>query len=157
MASFERKFHVFRRNSRAKMPIRAHDSDAGWDVFAHLVSESGKSLTKTLHQRNVTAIPTGLVVRPPEGFYFQVCSRSGLAQRSVFVANAPGIIDPSYTGELIILLYNGSFETQYVQDGHRIAQLVLAPIIPCTMQEIDAPPTPTEEGRGDAGFGSTGL
>lgn len=155
MASFERKFHVFRKDPNTKLPSRSRDSDVGWDIHAHLLSESGRQLTKTLHQRGVTPIPTGLVVRPPQGYYFQVCSRSGLAQRGVFVANAPGIIDPDYTGELIVLLFNGSFETQYVQHGHRIAQLVLTSHISSSCEELSEPPAPT--GRGEAGFGSSGL
>jgi dUTP pyrophosphatase len=82
-------------------------------------------------------------------------SRSGLAKNGVFVANAPGIVDPDYSGELIILLYNGSYETHYVAHEHRIAQLILTPIWPCAIGELDILPPPV--GRGDRGFGSTGL
>lgn len=150
-----RTFGIFRKEASAKLPVRANDFAIGWDVFANIRSESGRSLSKACHQRSVTPIPTGLILRPPEGFYFQCCSRSGLARRGIFVANAPGIIDPDYTGELIILLYNGSHETHYVAHEHRIAQLVLAPIIQTTLSELKSPPLAS--GRGEAGFGSTGM
>lgn len=149
-----RVFSVFRKTTSAKLPLRAINSAVGWDVFADILSESGRPITKACHQRAVTPISTGLILRPPEGFYFQCCSRSGLASRGVFVANAPGIIDPDYTGELIILLYNGSFETQYVQHHHRVAQLILCPIVvsECVESLLSFEPS----GRGEKGFGSTG-
>lgn len=151
-----RAFTVFRKTPSAKLPIRANDHAVGWDVFADLLSESGRPITKACHQRAVTPIPSGLVLRPPEGFYFQCCSRSGLAGRGIFVANAPGIIDPDYTGELIILLFNGSFETQYVQHHHRIAQIVLCPIVSAFCEETQTPPQSSSSGRGEKGFGSSG-
>lgn len=74
------------------------------------------------------------------------------------MANAPGIIDPDYTGELIILLANMGHETHYVSHGHRIAQLVLAPIITAELEEDSEPPRQLGAGsRGELGFGSTGL
>jgi dUTP pyrophosphatase len=102
-------------------------------------------------------IPTGLVLRPPEGYYIQVCSRSGLAQKSVFVANAPGIIDPDYTGELFVLLHNSGFETQWIEHEHRIAQVILTPIVWTKREVRELKSPPSSNGRGEAGFGSTGL
>lgn len=149
-----RRLEVFRLHPDAMLPTKAHISDVGWDLYALSVSETGRPLTRPLH-RGVTAVPTGLVVRPPSGFYLQVCSRSGLARDGIFVANAPGIIDPTYVGEIVILLFNGSHETKYVQHGNRIAQLVVAPIVTASVVELKTRPAPTE--RGEAGFGSTGA
>jgi len=149
-----RRFEVFRRDPRAKLPVRANPQAVGWDVFAFCLSENGRPISRAVHQRSVTAISTGLVVQPPPGFYFQCCSRSGLAARGVFVANAPGIIDPDYTGELIVLLVNTSYETHYVAHEHRIAQLILCPIVETELVELDS--APETLGRGEAGFGSTG-
>lgn len=148
------RLEVFRLNPKASLPFRAHNSDVGWDIHALLLSESGKALTKTLHQRGVTMIPTGLVVRPPEGYFIQVASRSGLAVQGIFVANSPGIVDPDYNGEIIVLLFNGSHETKYVTHGNRIAQLVLAPVVSAGIVELKTKPKSVE--RGDAGFGSSG-
>ena len=150
-----RTLQIYRKDPRAKLPIRSHDNAIGMDVHAFLLTESGRPTTRAIHQKGTTAVPTGLVVRPPPGHYIQCCSRSGLAQKGVFVANAPGIIDPDFTGELIILLFNGSWETHYITHEHRIAQLILCPIIGCDIVEIKDSPIP--QGRGEAGFGSSGL
>lgn len=149
------QLQVFRLDKRAALPVQMHISDAGWDIRAHQLSETGKPITKTLHQRAATAIDTGLSIRAPEGYYVQICSRSGWALRGVFVANAPGIIDPDYTGELKIILFNGSHETQFVQHGMRIAQLVLAPLVVASLAESERPFEARE--RGDLGLGSSGT
>jgi len=147
---------VYKKDPRAKVPVRSPDSAIGLDVFAFLLTESGRASSRAIHIKGVTAVPTGLVVQSPSGYYLQICSRSGLAARGLFVANAPGIIDPDYTGELVILLFNGSYETQYVAHEHRIAQLILQPIIRTDVIELPNPPI-IHAGRGEAGFGSTGL
>lgn len=146
---------VYRMDDRAKYPFRAHETDAGWDIFAFLLSEGGRPSKKAIGRTETARIPTGLVVRPPPGYYLQVCSRSGLAAKSVFVANAPGIIDPDYTGELQVLLHNSGYETFWVLHEYRIAQLVLAPLVETSWTTLAEPPL-SLFGRGDAGFGSTG-
>lgn len=147
--------HIHKLDPRAKLPTRANDYAIGMDVFAFLLTESGRATSRAIHQKAVTPVPTGLIVRPPFGYYVQVCSRSGLAQKGVFVANAPGIIDVDYSGELIVLLFNGSYETHYVAHEHRIAQLILCPIVRSGIAEDFDSPAPV--GRGASGFGSTGL
>jgi len=82
-----------------------------------------------------------------------VCSRSGLASRGIFVANAPGIVDPDYTGEIKVILFNGSQEPHYVRQGDRIAQVLIIPFFEPGFAEVDRFP-PTE--RGERGFGSSG-
>lgn len=149
------RLETFKLHPQARLPTRAHSTDVGYDVYAHMVSETGAPLTRTLHQRGVTPIHTGIVVRPPEGYFVQVCSRSGLATKGLFVANAPGIVDPEYIGEIIVLLYNGGFETQYVKHGDRIAQLVVTPATYVEVAELKKAPKATE--RGQAGFGSSGV
>ena len=146
---------VYRLDPRAKLPLRGTPDSIGFDVHALLLSESGRPISRMVPQKNTIAIPTGLIVRPPPGYYIQVASRSGLAMNSLFVANAPGIIDPDYSGELRILLFNGGYETQYVQHEWRIAQLILAPISKAEISETQT--RPSNDGRGTAGFGSTGL
>lgn len=145
----------FKKDTRAKMPHRANELAIGYDVFAFILTESGRPSKKAIGRTETAMIPTGLVLRPPEGYYVQVHSRSGLAAKSIFVANGPGIIDPDYTGELFILLHNSGFETHWIEHEHRIAQLVLTPISQAYFQEIAA--LPHSDGRGSAGFGSTGL
>lgn len=151
--SLSRRLEVFRLDPNAALPRKFHSSDVGYDVCACLISETNRPQTKPLH-RGITPIPTGLVVRPPPGNFIACCSRSGLAVQGLFVANAPGIIDPTYTGELIILMFNGSHETKYVKHGDRIAQLVILPAVYAEIAELKDRPQP--DGRGVAGFGSTG-
>lgn len=149
------RLECFKLSPQVRLPTRAHETDVGYDIYAHMLSETGQPITRTVQLRGVTPIPTGLVVRPPDGYYVQVCSRSGLAARGLFVANAPGIVDPSYIGEIVVLMFNGSHENQYVKHGDRIAQLVLAPAIYAQVAELRARPKSSE--RGDAGFGSSGV
>lgn len=147
--------HVHKLDPRARLPIRANEYAIGLDVFAFLLTETGRPTSRAIHQRAVTEVPTGIVVHPSEGYYVQVCSRSGLARKSVVVVTAPGIVDPDYSGELVILLYNGGYETHYVAHEHRIAQIILTPILrPAVVEDPDRPPT---IGRGENGYGTTGL
>lgn len=148
------RLEFYKLDPRVRLPTRAHETDVGYDIYAHMLSETGHPLTRTIQLRGVTPIPTGLVVRPPSGHFLQVCSRSGLAARGMFVANAPGIVDPDYTGEIIVLMFNGSHENQYVKHGDRIAQLVVTPAIYCQVAELRAAPKSSD--RGSAGFGSSG-
>lgn len=145
---------VYKLDPRAILPTRSHDA-AGWDIHAFILTESGRPSKKMVSEKNTVKIPTGLVLRPPPGHYLQVCSRSGLAGDSIFVANAPGIIDPDYTGELQILLFNGGYKYHHVEHGHRIAQVLIAPLFRSALQELEIPPVSAS--RGAAGFGSTGL
>lgn len=146
---------VFKLDKRAALPVKQHESDAAWDISAFILTETGRPSKKMLSQKNTVMVPTGLVLKPPPGFFIQVCSRSGLALRGVFVANAPGIVDPDYSGELMILLYNGSYETEWIEHGHRIAQIILTPLQNAAIRETSELPIPS--GRGPAGLGSTGV
>lgn len=137
----------------AILPRRMTAGAIGLDVSAFLLSESGRPNKLMLPPRMTRNVPTGLLIEPPPGHFIIVCSRSGLAMHSVVVANAPGIIDPDYRGELMVLLFNGGIEAQWIEHEQRIAQIVLLPAVHAT-------PTITTElsssERGTAGFGSTG-
>ena len=101
------------------------------------------------------AVPTGLILKIPEGFEVQVRPRSGLAFKyGLTVVNAPGTIDSDYRGEVKILLVNLGHEDVTITRGDRIAQLVVAPVSRVLfVEEQDL----TSTGRGDGGFGSTGV
>lgn len=140
----------------AKLPTRGTPTSIGLDVYAHLLTDTGRPNTAIIPPRSTRLIDTGLAVRPPEGYAVFVCSRSGLAadrQRPLFVANAPGVVDPDYIGELKIILYNAGHESYYVKHEDRIAQLV---ILPCQVWEIEEVASLPPTLRGEAGFGSTG-
>jgi dUTP pyrophosphatase len=100
-------------------------------------------------------IDTGLKVAVPDGFELQVRPRSGLAlKHGVTVLNAPGTIDSDYRGPLKVILVNLGEENFSIRTGDRIAQAVLAPVIPFRGAIVE---TLDETARGEGGFGSTGL
>lgn len=98
-------------------------------------------------------VPTGFALAVPQGFEAQVRSRSGLAVSGIVVANSPGTIDADYRGEVQIILANHTAQDFVVQQGDRIAQLVIAPVVTAQWEVVDELP-PTVRGAG--GFGSTG-
>jgi dUTP pyrophosphatase len=100
-------------------------------------------------------IPTGLRFELPEGYEAQARPRSGLALRNgVTVLNSPGTIDSDYRGPISILLVNLGREDFVVRDGDRIAQVVFAPVCRVVLAETDSL---SETGRGEGGYGSTGV
>jgi dUTP pyrophosphatase len=99
-------------------------------------------------------VPTGLALEIPVGFEGQVRPRSGLALRAgVTILNAPGTIDSDYRGEVTVLLVNLGREPFTIDPGDRIAQLVIAPVTRCELEETDELSSTT---RGSGGFGHTG-
>ncbi|MBT4100512.1 MAG: dUTP diphosphatase [Gemmatimonadetes bacterium] len=99
-------------------------------------------------------IPTGMKIEIPRGFEGQVRPRSGLAlKRGLTVLNAPGTIDADYRGDVGVILVNLSTETQTIDPGERVAQLVFAPVTRCEWQAVDEL---GDTQRGEGGFGSTG-
>jgi dUTP pyrophosphatase len=131
----------------ATVPTRAHPGDAGLDLCAVEPCD--------LAPGGREAIPTGLAVAIPPGWAGLVVPRSGLARRhGVTVANAPGLIDAGYRGELQVLLVNLSDRPHRVQAGDRVAQLVCVSVASEPAVLVDE--LPPSDGRGDGGFGSTG-
>lgn len=157
-----------------KAPRLGTENSVGADIHAYLKTESGRPNKMMIPSRATRAIPTGLIIKheilyePVSAFgpgVVQavgpmhspfVCSRSGMAKQSLFVANSPGVIDPDYRGEILVLLFNGSHEAQYVEDGDRIAQVVLLPAPIPVIQEAHYDLRNDVTTRGEAGFGSTG-
>lgn len=148
------KLRIQRMDERAMLPTRGTPNSVGLDLHAFLISESGRPNKALIPPRSTRAIETRIMVEPPQGFAVYVCSRSGLAKGlSLFVTNAPGVVDPDYRGEILVLLYNGGHEAQYVEHGQRIAQIVMLPTPIIEIEEGEIDPNTI---RGDAGFGSTG-
>lgn len=131
------------------LPNYATGLSAGMDIRANLE----ESITlKPLERRLVS---TGLFIALPEGFEAQVRPRSGLAfKKGVTVLNSPGTIDADYRGEIGVILVNLSSEDFIVEDGERIAQLVIAKHE--TAQWLQVAELSTTD-RGEGGFGSTGV
>ena len=132
----------------ARPPARTRAGDAGFDLRC----VEGFSLAPG--ERAV--VPTGVAVALPEGVAGLVVPRSGLAARhGLSVVNGPGLIDPSYRGEVRVVLVNLGEERYEGEPGDRIAQLLLVPFVAPAMRVGDALPG-SADGRGTGGFGSSG-
>jgi dUTP pyrophosphatase len=135
-------------NPAARLPSCASPGAAGADLYACIAEPV------TFPPLGRRRIPTGLAMELPLGFEGQVRPRSGLADRyGVTVLNSPGTIDSDYRGEIQIILVNLGNEPFTVQNGDRIAQLVIAPVLRAAFTEGIL----TDTRRGDGGFGSTGI
>ena len=129
------------------LPEYQTESSAGMDLNANLAeSITLKSLERKL-------ISTGLFLELPSGFEAQIRPRSGLAiKNGITVLNAPGTIDADYRGEIGVILVNLSSEDFTINNGDRIAQMVIAQYETAEWQEVNVL---NETERGEGGFGST--
>ena len=137
--------------NKSKHPIPSYETEqsAGMDLHANIDSSI------TLKPLERTIIKTGLFIALPPGFEAQVRPRSGLAaKKGITVLNSPGTVDADYRGEIGVILVNLSNEDFVIQDGERVAQLVIAKHERVTWQEVDLL---SETERGTGGFGSTGI
>jgi dUTP pyrophosphatase len=131
----------------ARLPTRAHEGDAGLDLYA--------ADAATIAPGERASVGTGIAVEIPDGFAGLVLPRSGLAARhGIALVNAPGLIDSGYRGEVRILLLNTDRSESFtVAPGDRIAQLVLTPVAGAEAIEVRAL---AATARGEGGFGSSG-
>jgi dUTP pyrophosphatase len=138
---------IARLEERARLPTRAHDGDAGLDLYALEPA--------VLAPGERASVPTGIAVEIPPGHAGLVLPRSGLAARhGISVVNAPGLIDSGYRGEVRVLLLNTDRARPFeLGAGDRIAQLVLVRVALATPTEVDAL---GDSDRGAGGFGSSG-
>src|SRR4030066_2168155 len=131
------------------LPSYETDASAGMDLRANI----NESITLKPLER--TIVKTGLFIALPVGFEAQVRPRSGLAAKNgITVLNAPGTVDADYRGEIGVILVNLSNEDFVINDGERIAQLVIAKHERANWEEIEVL---SETKRGAGGFGSTGV
>jgi dUTP pyrophosphatase len=132
---------------QARLPERAYDGDAAYDLFA-----AGEHTLAPLAR---AVVGTGVALDLPAGVCALTVPRSGLAARhGISIVNAPGLIDPGYRGEIrVILLNTDASESFSVHRGDRIAQLLFVGLTPVRLEEVD---TLASSARGDRGFGSSG-
>lgn len=131
------------------LPAYATQQSAGMDLRANLEEPI------TLHPMERRLIPTGLHIALPEGYEAQVRPRSGLAlKHGLTVLNSPGTIDADYRGEIGVVLINLSQQDFIVNDGERIAQLVIARYEQADFELVEAL---NETERGEGGYGHTGV
>lgn len=136
-------------HSKHELPTYKTNASAGMDLMANIdTSIILKPLERAL-------VPTGLHIELPLDYEAQIRPRSGLAiKKGVGVLNAPGTIDADYRGEIKVILVNLSNEDFIIEDGERIAQMVVAAHEKVEWEEVEKL---LETERGAGGFGSTGI
>ena len=133
----------------AKMPTRATDGSAGFDLYVHCHNPM------PVNPGDIVKVPTGIsIALPDENYAAFIYARSGLATKfGITLANCVGVVDSDYRGEIIISVCNLSKKKHIINPFERIAQMVIAPIAVPSLCEVGELP---QTKRGDKGFGSTG-
>lgn len=133
-------------NDKARLPQYAHPGDAGLDLYSVDSVE--------INPGDISLIKTGIIIELPEETEAQIRPRSGLAlKHKITVLNTPGTIDEGYRGEIGVILINHGKEAFKVEEGMKIAQMVIKPVLRVNIEEVD---TISDTKRGVGGFGSTG-
>lgn len=141
------KLLVEKINQKAIIPFQAHEGDAGMDLFS--IEEV---ILKPMERK---LIHTGIKIQLPKNTEAQIRPRSGLALKNgITVLNTPGTIDEGYRGEIGIILINLGAEEFKVEEGMKVAQMVIKPTLSLEVEEVVEL---TETSRGEDGFGSTGV
>ena len=140
---------IKRLSDKVVLPKYETEGSSGLDLAAH-INESIE-----IKPGSTAIIPTGLTVSIPKNFEIQIRPRSGLAAKNqISVLNTPGTIDADYRGELKVILINLSAKSFLVENGARIAQMVLCPVVKANLKEVKSLENTK---RGSGGFGSTGT
>lgn len=142
------KIQIINKSKHA-LPQYATALSAGMDLRANIDTPI---LLKPMQRK---LVPTGLYIALPEGFEAQIRPRSGLAlKKGITLLNTPGTIDADYRGEIGVIVINLSEEDFIIEDGERIAQMVIARYEKAEWEEVEVL---GETERGDGGFGHTGT
>ena len=140
---------VKKLDKNAILPTYGSEFSAGADLYALTDTEI------TFQPGETKLVRTGLAMEIPEGYAGLIYARSGLAsKRGLAPANKVGVVDADYRGEVMVALHNHSNVEQKIAPAERIAQLVVAPFLKATFEEMD---TLSDTVRGAGGFGSTGT
>ena len=142
------KVLIKRLDPAVKLPMYKTNGASGMDLIAFI----NKPIN--IKPKTSSLIPTGLSVAFSKDYEIQIRPRSGLAAKNnISVLNTPGTIDSDYRGEIKVILYNHGNNDFTVNNGDRIAQMILAPVVKMELEETNSLP---ETIRGKGGFGSTG-
>ena len=140
---------IKRLSDKVVLPKYETEGSSGLDLAAH-INESVE-----IKPGSTAIIPTGIAVSIAKSFEIQIRPRSGLAAKNqISVLNTPGTIDADYRGELKVILINLGDKSFLVENGARIAQMVLCPVIKANLKEVKIL---EDTKRGSGGFGSTGT
>ena len=143
------KVLIKKLSSSVELPAYKTQGASGMDLMAHIKE------TIRIKPKSSFLVPTGLSVAFSENYEIQIRPRSGLAaKKNISVLNTPGTIDSDYRGEIKVILYNHSNEDFIIEDGERIAQMVITNHERAEWEEVESL---SETTRGAGGFGSTGV
>jgi len=143
------KILIKRLSKNITLPKYETEGSSGMDLAANIEK------TVEIKPGKFAIIPTGLSLSIPNNYEIQIRPRSGLAAKNqISVLNTPGTIDADYRGELKVILINLGEKKFKIENGLRIAQMVLCPVIKATLEEVSEL---EETKRGSGGFGSTGI
>ena len=149
---------VYRIRKNAKLPERAHPTDAGMDLFYCPNGDKKLYETNDFHipPKASRLLPTGIKVEVPYGHMLEVKNKSGIASKRQLLVGAC-VVDSGYNGEVYVNLHNIGAETQIIHGGDKIAQAVLIPIVQCGIEEVYTDQFLNfHSKRGEGAFGSTG-
>jgi dUTP pyrophosphatase len=141
------KYVDFELEKGAKAPYKKYSGDAGWDLFVSEDCEIPAGETVDIH--------TGVRIQMPRALFARITGRSSSLRKHKLLVNE-GIIDNGYTGELFICVHNLGHETFHVKRGMRLAQVLFHQIEDVRWSQVKDV-GPAKDGRGDNGFGSTGV
>jgi len=147
------KLRVYRIRENAKLPVRAHTTDAGMDLFYSPEHHSG---WLSIKPGGSALLETGLKIEVPEGHMIQIMNKSGVASKRQLVTGAC-VVDHGYDGEVFVNLQNIGTKPQVLEPGQKIAQAVLIPVsYPDLVEIYEDDLYDGATSRGTGGFGSTG-
>ena len=143
------KIHIKKLSSSVTIPRYETPGSSGMDIAAHIKDNI------IINPGEKALIPSGFSMAIPKGFEVQIRPRSGLAvKKNITVLNTPGTIDADYRGEIKVILINLGKEKFIIENGERIAQMVVCPVVQANLEEVKEL---SETHRGSDGFGSTGT
>ena len=142
------KVLIKKLSPEVQLPSYKTSGASGMDLMAFIKS------SVTVKPKTSSLVPTGLSIAFSENYEIQIRPRSGLAAKNnISVLNTPGTIDSDYRGEIKVIVYNHGNNDFLINNGDRIAQMILTPVVKMELEETNDLPVTM---RGEGGFGSTG-
>jgi dUTP pyrophosphatase len=142
------KIQIKKLSNSVSIPKYETPGSSGMDIAAHITNNI------IINPGEKALVPTGFSIAIPKGYEVQIRPRSGLAaKKNITVLNTPGTIDADYRGEIKVILINLGKEKFTIENGERIAQMVVCPVVQTILEEVKEL---SDTKRGSGGFGSTG-
>ena len=143
------KIQIKKLSNSVLIPKYETEGSSGMDIAAHITDNI------IINPGDKALVSTGFSMAIPRGYEIQIRPRSGLAaKKNITVLNTPGTIDADYRGEIKVILINLGKEKFVIENGDRIAQMVVCPVVQASLVEVKEL---SDTARGSGGFGSTGA